>query len=114
MCASEVSGIEWSVWRTYQDQGLRVWAIGAPDVGSEREEAIRDFASDLGLSMPVLLDWGGEVTSRWPAPPGTEGTEAPYPQEWLIDRDGMVAWYNNTFDYGELVEVIEAELDDPP
>lgn len=91
---------------------MRVWAIAAPDTGSETEAAVRDFAEELGLTMPVLLDWGGAVTLSWPPPEGTEATESPYPQEWLVDADGILAWYNNTFDYGEVVEVVEQALSD--
>lgn len=91
---------------------MRVWAIAAPEAGSETEAAVRDFAEELGLTMPVLLDWRGEVTRSWPPPEGTPGTEAPYPQEWLVDADGNLAWYNNTFDHGEVVEVLEQALSD--
>jgi len=98
------------VWRTYQDQGLVVWGTAAPGYGSESEDAIRDFVEEMGITFPVLLDEGGEVSTSWPPPEGTPSSGAPYPQHWLVDTDGVLVWYNNAFDFGELVEVIEGEL----
>jgi hypothetical protein len=34
-----------------------------------------------------------------------------FPQEWLIDEDGIIVYYGNEYEYDALVEVIEAELE---
>jgi hypothetical protein len=48
----------------------------------EPKEIVQEFASDLGLSLNVLLDPGGVVQGLY----GVRG----YPTSFLVDRTGIV------------------------
>lgn len=79
-----------------------VWAISGDHDGT-----LSDFVEDLGLSLPVLVDDANvtlQYTNDSPFP------TAPYPQDWIIGKDGTVRYYNNRFEHDAMVEVIEREL----
>lgn len=103
MCASEVSDIEASLLPAYPD--LVVWAISA----GEREETLEAWRLAFDIEIPILMDPDHQVTALY------EGTMAfptgAFPQEWLIDEDGIIVYYGNEYEYDALVEVIEAELE---
>ena len=90
--------------RDYADEGLVVWAIST----HEDVEPVARWVEDFDIDLPVLLDKDGAVTELYeqtkPFP------SAVYPQEWLIGTDGVIEYYENTFQYDALVAVIEAEL----
>ena len=87
-----------------------MWGICA-DVGAgdtlESATAYRDY---FGLTYPVLFDDGGVVYSDYNLQAAFEGTA--FPQDWVIGADGTVLYASNTYEYSELVGVIEQALDD--
>jgi peroxiredoxin len=58
--------------------------------------------------LPVLLDSDGAVISSYPQT--SAFPTAAYPQEWIIDPDGNIAYVSNIFDQDEVIAVIERYL----
>ena len=104
MCPSEVSDIEHSVWRAYQDDDVVVWGIAS----SEVDEVVARFADTLGLTFPILLDRDGSINERYAQQQAFPS--AAYPQDWVIGTDGVVVYSNNAFDLDAMRAAIEAEL----
>jgi peroxiredoxin len=94
----------------YGERGLVVWGICA-DVGTgdtlESAEAYRDY---FGLTYPVLFDEDGVVYSDYNQQAAFDGTV--FPQDWVIGADGTVLYARNSYEYSELVAVIEQALED--
>lgn len=76
-CKEEMPYIE-NQYQQYKDQGVTVIAV---DV-DESELAVRNFVEAYGLTFPVPIDKGSEVT-------GTYGI-GPLPTTLLVDKDGIV------------------------
>jgi len=104
VCPSEVSDIEASIWQNYKDQGVVVWGIGSQD----ELDNLTTFASQMGLTFPVLYDEEGAVQELYN--PGAVPTNSIYPQDWVIGADGAVKYVNTIYDPDEMIAVIEAEL----
>ncbi len=85
----------------WKDLGVQVWAIAS----NEDRSAVQGFADQLGLELPVLFDEDGAVWGKY-VEAGAFPT-APYPQEWLIGRDGVVTYYANELD----IDAVEAALE---
>ena len=81
-----------------------VWAIAT----HEDEDTVRRWVEDFDISLPVLLDRDGAVSSQYQStmafPTGA------YPQEWLIGTDGVIEYYSNEYQVDELRARVEAEL----
>ena len=81
-----------------------VWAIAS----RESEGTVRAWAEALDLSLPVLLDSDGSAISQYDMamafPTGA------YPQEWLIDSSGKIAYLSNRYQVDTLKAAIEDEL----
>jgi thiol-disulfide isomerase/thioredoxin len=65
-------------YRAHRDQGFVILAI---DV-REDPARVREFADELGLTFPVLLDTDGSVTQRYQV--------RGLPTSYFIDRDGII------------------------
>lgn len=74
-CRSEMPAFE-KLHREFSTQGLAVIGINA----REGHATIRDYAKELGLTFPLLLDDSGKINSSY----GVIGL----PTTFLIDRDG--------------------------
>jgi len=74
-CRPEMSAFE-RLHRELTPQGLAVLGINA----REGTATIREFAKELGLTFPLLLDDSGKINSTY----GVIGL----PTTFLIDRDG--------------------------
>ncbi len=101
---SEVSDVEVSLWQEYRDQGLVVWAIGP----SDSMEDLIAYRDDMGLTFPVLYDEDGAVFSRYEQQAAFSQTI--FPQDWIIDAEGRVAYVNNAYEADEMIAIIEGEL----
>jgi peroxiredoxin len=77
-------------------------------VSDEPEQVIQDFADTLGLSLPILMDEGHVVTEAFHRE--SAFPTAAFPHEYVIGVDGTIVYYNNRFEYDQVVEVLEAEL----
>ena len=58
--------------------------------------------------MPVLLD-DQDIVLDW-AQEGPFPT-APFPQDWIVGKDGTLRYFNNRFEHDSMVEAIERELE---
>ena len=61
MCPSEVSDVEFSLWRRYQAEGLVVWGVGSED----DLETLRRFRDQMGITFPILHDPGTLVLDTY-------------------------------------------------
>ncbi len=104
MCPSEVSDIEFSLYRAYQARGLVVWGIASED----DVETLTTFRDQMGLTFPILFDGGGTVHSSYGQLRHDFGTR--YPQDWIIGPDGRVLYFNDEYDHEAMTAIIEAHL----
>ena len=75
-----------------------VWAI---DV-QEPAHVVDDFLDGLGgVDFPVLLDLDGAVFEKYDY--RGAGAYAPFPRQYIVDRDGIVVYQANQY-YPEAVE----------
>jgi len=79
-CRAEMPALE-RVNQSYRDQGLVVLAVNLTTQDSE--EAARKFITELGLSLPVLLDTGGEAAQTYES--------GALPTTYFIDRFGLIS-----------------------
>ncbi len=77
-CRKEMPGME-KLWQTYRGQGLVILAVSTDSGGESR---IRNFASRLGLTFPILLDADSQASDRYRV--------AGIPVSFLIDRQGRI------------------------
>ena len=108
MCPSEVSDISEHMWRDYRDDGLRVWGISSTD----RESDLRRFRDQLGVEFPILFDASGDVHAQWLQELAFHS--AAYPQDWLIDPEGRVAYANNRYEPDEIRALLDQWFDREP
>ncbi len=83
---------------------MRVWAIGSQDSLA----SLQAFRDQLGISMTILHDQGGDVRDLYNV--GKGATNSVYPEDWIIGVDGTVRYVNNSYDPVGMSAVIEAEL----
>ncbi len=85
---------------------MRVWGIASAD----QEDTVVTYVEQLGLTFPILMDPGGEVARQYeqhfPFP------TAAYPQDWIIDDQGVIVYVNNAFDLAAMEAALERALDD--
>ena len=100
--------METDIWQAYQDQGLIVVAISSSTIGPEDPVALADYVATMGLTMPVLLDVDEAVYNDYRITTGDHF--APYPREYIIDRDGLLLYAEPTIDVAAMPPIIEAAL----
>lgn len=105
-CTPELTHVESEVYRPWRDRGLVALAVSSSAVGSVDAGFVQRYVEELGITMPVLLDPSAATYMDWWTAPGT--LTAPYPREYIIDRDGTVAYVATDLD----VPAIEAVLED--
>lgn len=59
-CRAELPHVEKELWREYKDKGLAVVAVSS----MEDAEDVKAFVSEMGLTMPVLVDTQGSYTGQ--------------------------------------------------
>ena len=104
MCPSEVSDIEREIWQRYRDRGVVVWGIASQD---DRAQVLR-FRDQMGATFPILLDENAEVLNRYGRLRHSFGTL--YPQDWIVGKDGKVAYVNPGYELDEMTAILEEEL----
>ena len=75
---------------------MRVWGIASRD----NEATLVQFRESLGITFPILVDETGEVHAQWLQE--VAFPSAAFPQDWLIDPNGLVAYANNTYEPDEI------------
>jgi len=100
--------LETSIWQPYKDEGLVFFSISSSTIGAEDPDALADYVDAMGMTMPVLLDVSADVYQQYNFQVA-EGW-APYPREYIIDRQGIVIYTSPTIDAAAISAVLEAEL----
>ncbi len=92
-------------YERYRDRGLVVLGVDL----QESESAVRDFATEFGISYPLVIDRTGEVADVW----NIGGQFQGIPSTYFIDRTGVVRdIYNGTLTRDLLEERIALILGD--
>jgi thiol-disulfide isomerase/thioredoxin len=97
-CRAEMPGIE-RVYEQYHDQGFTVLAVN----NAERATQVSAFASQYGLTFPVLLDYSADIQQQF----GIKG----YPTSLFLDGAGKVyAIHPGAATVAQLTNYIETGL----
>ena len=64
------------------------------------------FRDQLGIEFPILYDDTGEVHAQWLQ--DVAFPSAAFPQDWLVDPEGRVAYANNTYEPDEIRSLLDA------
>jgi len=78
-CREEMPGMQ-TLWERSREKGFVILAVAA-DRGSKKQVA--DFAQELTLTFPILLDPDGKVRNRYEV--------EMLPMSYLIGRDGRIS-----------------------
>jgi len=78
-CRAEMPALQ-KMYLEYKDQGLIVLAVNS--TVQDTASAVAPFASERGLTFPILLDDAGQVTSAYQV--------RSLPSSYFIDRKGIV------------------------
>jgi peroxiredoxin len=100
-CQSELARLEPEIWQRYRDRGLTVIVIGV----GETNEAVAEFRSKKGLSLPMAADPERQVSARF-------ATDT-IPRNYLIGTDGRIAYQSVGYTeilFAELEAAIKREL----
>jgi len=85
---------------------VRVWGIASDD----SEAVLSRFRDTLGITFPILYDETGEVHAQWLQ--DTAFPSAAFPQDWLVDPNGLVAYANNAYEPDEIRALLNGWLTD--
>ncbi len=81
-----------------------VWGISSQEA-PDKVEAYKDYT---GATFPILLDSDGSVFEEYQQ--ASAFWSAAYPQDWIVDVDGKVAYLNNGYEPDEMIAVLEEQL----
>jgi hypothetical protein len=88
-----------SIFERYDTARVRIFAIG------ENSSQISEFRDVFGMRFVGLVDSSGVYQAyRVPNP------QAPYPQDYVIDQQGVVRYWSDQFDPQEVIRVIDRLL----
>jgi hypothetical protein len=93
--------MEQTLWQAYQDEDFILFGINF----NENEQTVREFVDNLGLTFPILLD-SGQVYTRY----RIEFCHSPFPQDYIIDQDGIIAYKACEYFPDSMVAVVEELL----
>jgi hypothetical protein len=91
--------MERTIWQTYQNEDFIFLGINFV----ENEETVRDFVDNFGLRFPILLDSRGRTYRAYQI----ERCRSPFPQDYIIDRNGRIAYKACEYFPDSMVAVIE-------
>ncbi len=100
---------EW--YAEYQDQGLEIVGVHAPEFSYEAEvDNIVEAAADLGVTWPIALDTQKHTFHDW-----QEGPRGFWPRVYLLDRDGNIRYdHRGEGRYDRTEAAIQALLAEEP
>ncbi len=100
MCGSQSAATDATIYERYQGRDVLIFEIG----GNMSE--LQTFVNVFGCRFPGLYDQGSSVYRNYRVP----HPEAPYPQDYIIDRDGNVAYWSDEYDPQEIIRIIDRLL----
>jgi len=69
---------------------------------NENLDLIRNFKAAFGLTYPIMLDPNGETYLKYFQFGGT----SPFPLDYIIDKQGKIAYFNTQYDPKRMKEII--------
>jgi len=97
-CKTEMPVLE-QAYQAYRDQGFLVLAIDL----DESDLAITTFQKEYGLTFPIVVDRGSNVSQLYQI--------VPLPTSYFVDRDGIVrAKWTGAIDAGQLESILNLIL----
>jgi peroxiredoxin len=78
-CRTEMPALE-RVYQDFQDQGFTILAVNATSQDNLSE--VNAFVKEYGLSIPILLDESGDITSLYQI--------SAFPTSFFISADGVI------------------------
>jgi len=94
--------METQIWQKYKDRGVIVLGINVDEPASVVEAFIRQFQ----LTYPVLLGTN-QLKTQYEL---TGSHVSPYPRDFIIGKNGLIAYAADEFDPEAMIAVIEKEL----
>ena len=97
--------METAIWQSYQNYGVLLLGI----INTSNQNQIDNFVSENSITFPIFFDSG--------SPGGVQGGNtyddyympndgSPYPRDFIIDQEGIVAYANNEIDTEWMLYVI--------
>ena len=98
--------METAIWLNYNHDEIILVGIS----NTNNQNIINNFIEENGLTFPILFDSG--------SPGGVQGGDtydlyympndgSPYPRDFIIDQDGIIAYANNEIDTAWMLSVID-------
>ena len=81
-CKKEMPYLQ-KLYSKYKDQGLRVLMV-AVDTDEAGQRAVAQLVKDIGVTFPVLKDFGGLTSRRF------LGQRTPLPSLFMVSADGTI------------------------
>lgn len=84
------------------------YSISSSKIGPEDPEQLAAFVQTMGLTMTVLLDVSTDTYTDYYI--NDPDAFSPYPREYIIGKDGKIAYLSSNIDIPAMQAVIETEL----
>ena len=75
----------------------------------DRTSELENFRDQLGITFPILPDPNKVAADQYQLL-DREVSSALFPQDWIVDSNGRVAYVNNVYEPDQMQEVIEADI----
>ena len=97
--------METAIWQNFMDEGVLFVGIS----NTSNQNVINNFVDENSLTFPILYDsgssggvQGGDTYDDYYMP--NDGS--PYPRDFIINQDGIIAYANNEIDTEWMISVI--------
>lgn len=97
MCGSQSAATDATIYQRCLGRNVLIF-----EIGSSLSE-LQTFINVFGCRFPGLYDQGNIVYQNYRVP----HPEAPYPQDYIIDQEGNVAYWSDEYDPCEIIRVID-------
>ena len=97
------------LWQDFAPRGLIAYSVSSNILAPDDPETVADYVAEMGLTMTTLIDYDVTVYDAYRIT-DSDGF-APYPREFIVDRDGTVLYAAATIDAAAMAEVLDAALD---
>ena len=98
--------METAIWQNFLSDGIQMVGIS----NTNNQNIINQFVEENGLTFPILFDagssggvQGGDTYDLYYMP--NDGS--PYPRDFVIDQDGIIAYANNEIDTEWMLFVLD-------